>query len=109
MQITSCLSQLQVRFREVQHQDEKIIDAFINAVVFHPNVGGALILTHDRQYMETLKASLPESESIKFLSFMSCNGREQAVEAGRLAGLELSRQITQKGGNPFPFLSFVSH
>ena len=82
--------------RGLQHQDEKIIDAFINAVVFHPNVGGALILTHDRQYMETLKASLPESESIKFLSFMSCNGREQAVEAGRLAGLELSRQITQE-------------
>ena len=41
--------------RGLQHQDEKIIDAFINAVVFHPNVGGALILTHDRQYMETLK------------------------------------------------------
>jgi altronate dehydratase large subunit len=79
--------------RGLQQQDEKILDAFIEAVVFHPNVGGALILTHDRQYMEKLKNKLPVSNSIKFLSFMSCAGREQAVEAGKLAGLELSRQI----------------
>lgn len=79
--------------RGLQQQDEKIIDAFIEAVVFHPNVGGALILTHDRQYMEKLKTNLPVSNNIKFLSFMSCAGREQAVEAGKLAGLELSRQI----------------
>jgi len=79
--------------RGLQQQDEKILDAFIEAVVFHPNVGGALILTHDRQYMEKLKNKLPVSNNIKFLSFMSCAGREQAVEAGKLAGLELSRQI----------------
>ena len=79
--------------RGLQQQDEKILDAFIEAVVFHPNVGGALVLTHDRQYMEKLKNKLPVSNNIKFLSFMSCAGREQAVEAGKLAGLELSRQI----------------
>ena len=79
--------------RGLQQQDEKILDAFFEAVVFHPNVGGALILTHDRQYMEKLKNKLPVSNNIKFLSFMSCAGREQAVEAGKLAGLELSRQI----------------
>ncbi len=79
--------------RGLQRQDEQIIEAFIKAVILHPNVGGALILTHDRQYMEKLQASLPVCETVKFLAFMSSGGRDQAVQAGRLAVRDLSQQI----------------
>jgi len=88
--------------RGLQQQDEHIINLFIDEVACHPNVGGALILTHDRQYMEALQTRMTASDNIKFLSFMGCAGRNTAVEAGRLAINELARQ-THKERSPAAF------
>lgn len=79
--------------RGLQNQDEETLFGFIQGVASHPNVGGILLVTHDRQAMQSLKANLCSPEKTRFLAFMACGGRHAAVEAGRTAVLELSREM----------------
>ncbi len=77
--------------RGLQKKDEKQIDLFLNSVISHPNVGCALILTHDKYTKNYLNKTLKTDIPIKFLSLMECNGRQEAIDLGKKYIKQLSK------------------
>ena len=68
--------------RGLQRHDEVIVERFIRSVLTHPNVGAALVLTHDRASAERLAKEIDAEIPIEYLAFMQCAGRAQAVAEG---------------------------
>jgi len=68
--------------RGLQKTDEHMVERFIQSVLTHPNVGAALVITHDGasadHLAEIVKATIP----VEYMAFMECEGREKAVAAG---------------------------
>ena len=68
--------------RGLQRHDEAMVERFIRSVLAHPNVGAALVLTHDRASAERLAREIDAAIPIEYLAFMQCAGRAQAVADG---------------------------
>jgi len=68
--------------RGLQKSDEVMVERFIRSVLTHPNVGAALVLTHDRVSAERLAGETDAAIPIEYLAFMQCGGRAQAVAEG---------------------------
>jgi len=68
--------------RGLQKADEHMVERFIQSVLTHPNVGAALVITHDGasadHLAEIVKAKIP----VEYMAFMKCDGREKAVAVG---------------------------
>ena len=68
--------------RGLQKADEHMVERFIQSVLTHPNVGAALVITHDGasadHLAEIIKATIP----VEYMAFMKCEGREKAVAVG---------------------------
>lgn len=68
--------------RGLQKADEHMVERFIQSVLTHPNVGAALVITHDGasadHLAEIVKATIP----VEYMAFMKCEGREKAVAVG---------------------------
>ena len=68
--------------RGLQKADEHMVERFIQSVLTHPNVGAALVITHDGasadHLAEIVKATIP----VEYMAFMKCDGREKAVAVG---------------------------
>lgn len=68
--------------RGLQKADEHMVERFIQSVLTHPNVGAALVITHDGasadHLAEIIKATIP----VEYMAFMKCDGREKAVAVG---------------------------
>ena len=68
--------------RGLQKADEHMVERFIQSVLTHPNVGAALVITHDGasadHLAEIIKAAIP----VEYMAFMKCEGREKAVAVG---------------------------
>jgi len=66
----------------LQKADEHMVERFIQSVLTHPNVGAALVITHDGasadHLAEIIKATIP----VEYMAFMKCDGREKAVAVG---------------------------
>ncbi|MEL0302281.1 MAG: UxaA family hydrolase [Rhodobiaceae bacterium] len=79
--------------RGLQKIDEVMVERFIRSVLTHPNVGAALVLTHDRATAERLAKEIDAAIPIEYLAFMQCAGRAHAVaEGGEKLQMLASRQ-----------------
>jgi altronate dehydratase large subunit len=79
--------------RGLQKIDEVMVERFIRSVLTHPNVGAALVLTHDRATAERLAREIDAAIPIEYLAFMQCAGRARAVaEGGEKLQMLASRQ-----------------
>ncbi len=68
--------------RGLQKTDEVMLFHFIKSVLSHPNVGAALVITHDRSSSELIKKEIKPLIPIEYLAFMESNGRQQALSDG---------------------------
>ena len=68
--------------RGLQKTDEDTITRFIKSVLTHPNVGSALVITHDVSSSELLQKELNTTIPVAYLAFMESCGRQQALNDG---------------------------
>ncbi|MDC3286141.1 UxaA family hydrolase [Alphaproteobacteria bacterium] len=68
--------------RGLQKTDEDVVVRFIKSVLSHPNVGSALVITHDASSSELIEKEVQTSIPIEYLAFMRSNGRKQALTDG---------------------------
>jgi len=68
--------------RGLQRADERLVERFIQSVLTHPNVGAALVITHDRASADHLAKVVKVSIPVEYLAFMNCDGRGNAVKIG---------------------------
>lgn len=68
--------------RGLQKTDEDVLFDFITSILAHPNVGAALVITHDASSLELIKKEVQATIPIEYLAFMNSNGRKQAVTDG---------------------------
>lgn len=68
--------------RGLQKTDEDVVVHFIKSVLTHPNVGAALVITHDAFSAELIEKEVQTTIPIEYLAFMKSNGRKQAVIDG---------------------------
>lgn len=89
--------------RGLQHCDDAMIGQFLKAVLCHPNVGAALVITHDGPSADQLAADFAANATnsatpgtaqipVDFLAFMKCKGRADALETGSQKLANLARQ-----------------
>lgn len=68
--------------RGLQQVDEAMVERFIQSVLTHPNIGAALVITHDAASSENLSKKINKIVPTEYLAFMKCAGRRQAVAEG---------------------------
>ena len=80
--------------RGLQKGDEELVLKFIDNVLTHPNVGAALVVTHDAYSSEAIAKKVKATIPIEYLAFMNCNGREDAlIEGSKRLKLLAEQQI----------------
>ena len=95
--------------RGLQKGDEELISKFIHNVLTHPNVGAALVVTHDAHSSESIAKKVKASIPIEYLAFMNCNGRKDAlIEGSKKLKLLAERQIKSNQVRELVGLSSVS-
>lgn len=82
--------------RGLQKKDEKILNSFFKQVLSHPNVGSALIITHDNFSLDYFKKNFKIEIPHDYLSFMSCSGRDDAIKIGKRKVKELLKSSKLK-------------
>ena len=82
--------------RGLQKKDEKILNSFFKQVLSHPNVGSALIITHDNFSLDYFKKNFKIEIPHDYLSFMSCSGRDDAIKIGKRKVKELIKSSKLK-------------
>jgi altronate dehydratase large subunit len=68
--------------RGLQKTDEDVVVHFIKSVLAHPNVGAALVITHDAFSAELIEKELNTTIPVEYLAFMESCGRQQALNDG---------------------------
>lgn len=95
--------------RGLQKGDEELISKFIDNVLTHPNVGAALVVTHDSYSSELIAKKVKATIPIEYLAFMNCNGRKDAlIEGSKRLKLLAERQIKSNQVRELVELSSVS-
>lgn len=95
--------------RGLQKNDEDLVSKFIDKVLTHPNVGAALVVTHDAYSSKSIAKKVKSRIPIEYLAFMNCNGREDAlIEGSKKLKLLAERQIKLNQVRELVELSSVS-
>jgi altronate dehydratase large subunit len=95
--------------RGLQKSDEELVLKFIDNVLTHPNVGAALVVTHDAYSSESIAKKVKATIPIEYLAFMNCNGRKDAlIEGSKRLKLLAERQIKFNQARELVGLSSVS-
>ena len=68
--------------RGLKKTDEDMVIHFIKSVLVHPNVGSALVITHDASSSEFIEKEFKTTIPVECLAFMDCIGRQQALNDG---------------------------
>jgi altronate dehydratase large subunit len=85
--------------RGLQKADERMVERFIQSVLTHPNVGAALVITHDLASADHLAGLVKATIPVEYLAFMNCEGREKAVAIGceKLQMLAVRQDAAEQG------------
>ena len=95
--------------RGLQKNDEELVSKFIDKVLTHPNVGAALVVTHDAYSSKSIAKKVKSRIPIEYLAFMNCKGREDAlIEGSKKLKLLAERQIKLNQVRELVELSSVS-
>jgi len=66
--------------RGLRGEDAALQDRALQAIVAHPNVGAALVVTHDRSAAESLAQQLSEcGKPVAVRALMACDGMDDAI------------------------------
>ena len=68
--------------RGLQKTDEDMVIHFIKSVLAHPNVGSALVVTHDASSSELIKKRCKTAIPVEYLALIKSSGRQQALKDG---------------------------
>ncbi len=90
--------------RGLQNSDAQLQDQVIAQIVDHPNIGGALVLFHDRRAAAAWKKRLAQADKpVEVLAVMDSPGVERAIDFATQALARLGQQVRGQVRVPCPF------
>ncbi len=90
--------------RGLQNSDARLQDQVLAQMVDHPNIGGALVLCHDRRAAEAWRKRLAQAgKPIEVLAVMDSQGVQRAIVLATQALARLGRQVRGQERVPCPF------
>ncbi|NBP39259.1 MAG: hydro-lyase [Betaproteobacteria bacterium] len=80
--------------RGLQKSDAQLQDQVLAQIVEHPNIGGALVLCHDRRAAAAWKERLAQADKpVEVLAVMGSQGVQRAIDLATLALARLGQQV----------------
>jgi len=90
--------------RGLQNTDARLQDQVLTQIVDHPNIGGVLVLCHDRRASETWKKRLAQAgKAIEVMAVMESQGVQRAIELATQKLARLGQKVLLEVRVPCPF------
>ncbi len=90
--------------RGLQNTDAQLQDQVLAQIVDHPNIGGALVLCHDRRAAAAWSKRLAQAgKPVEVLAVMDSQGVQRAIDLATQALARLGQQVRGQVRIPCPF------